>query len=58
MSDDFDLLEACERAYARLEATPRWRWIRRWRLRNRWLFMVGTLQEGETLAARERLMAR
>ncbi len=47
---EFDLLAACERMKARLDATPRRRWYRRWRLRASWLFMTQTLAEGEALA--------
>lgn len=40
MSEPLDgdlLLEEAEDAYAELQATPRWRFLRRWRLRTLWL---------------------
>lgn len=59
MSDeDFDLLDARERAHEDWQAVPRWRAFKRWRRCNRWLFMVRTLQEGEAIKAHERMEAR
>lgn len=56
--EDFDLLDACERAHADWQAVPHWRAFRRWRRLNRWLFMVHVLEEAEIMKARRNLEVR
>jgi hypothetical protein len=50
-----ELLDECERRRTALDATPRWRWFRRWRLTNAWLSAVSALQARETETAQQRL---
>lgn len=52
-----ELLDECERLYADLNATPRWRWFRRWRMRNEWLGAVATLETREIIEANKRRAA-
>lgn len=48
------LLLLAELEESKLNATPRWRWFRRYRIRNRWIYLVGVLQNHEQLRARIR----
>jgi hypothetical protein len=48
-----DWLSKAQAAKTELDAVPRWRWFRRWRLRDRWLTYVMLLEAQELRLGRE-----